>query len=257
MKAYLTERPVYPDRGTAIPDRCETQPMAHLHWLAYQGKVLARGNAYWMGWNLFLAIAPLMVALVMARHRLRGGRRSIGWWAGAVAFVLLLPNAPYVVTDLIHLREDVAAAPAAATGGVTYVPLYAIFVLIGFLSYAACVELVVREVRTIPRLPRASRSIVTVAVHAVCSVGIVLGRIARLHSWDSLSDPSGTIERSFETLAWHGAPFAVLSVFVAIALTHAVVRALVVAAAGWAKQVERWLPANRRRPAVGPSGDAS
>lgn len=226
--------------------------MAHLHWLAFQGKVLARENAHWMGWNLFLALAPLAVALGLVGHRVRGGRRSIGWWAGAAAFVLLLPNAPYVVTDLIHLRADAAAVPSSAVVITSVLPLYALFVLAGFLSYAACVELIVREVRTVARLPRWG---VIVIVHAVCSVGIVLGRIARLNSWDSLADPSSTIERSFETLAWRGAPFALASVFVAIALTHAVVRALVVVTAGRVRQVERWLASNRHRPAVGRASD--
>jgi uncharacterized membrane protein len=235
-----------PDREAVILCRCETANMAHLHWLAYQGKVLARGNAHWMGWNLFLALAPLVLAVVLVHRRVQRHRRSVGWWAGAAAFVLLLPNAPYVVTDLIHLREDVAAAPSSSVVITSVLPLYAIFVLIGFLSYVACVELIVREVWTVARLPR---WIVTAAVHAVCSVGIVLGRIARLNSWDSLADPSSTIERSFDTLAWRGAPFALITVFVAVALTHAVVRVLAVASFRWSAQIQRWAVTSRLRPA--------
>jgi uncharacterized membrane protein len=220
--------------------------VAHLHWLAFQGKVLARGNAHWMGWNLFLAFAPLAVAIALVRRRVHRHRRSIGWWAGAVTFVLLLPNAPYVVTDLIHLRGAVAAAPSRSVVITSVLPLYALFVFIGFLSYAACVELIVSEVRTGGRIPR---WIVTATVHAVCSVGIVLGRIARLNSWDSLTDPSSTIERSFDTLAWRGAPLALVTTFVAVALTHAVVRVVAVTGLRWSEQVERWLATSRLRPA--------
>ena len=56
-----------------------------------------------LGWNLFLAWLPLVVALMMvgAHHGGLGG----GWLLTlGLPWLLLLPNAPYIITDLIHLR---------------------------------------------------------------------------------------------------------------------------------------------------------
>lgn len=178
---------------------CQTPTVSYLHWLAFQGKQQVRSNAVWMTWNLLLAFAPLVVAVLLVHRRVETGRRTLPWWLGVGAFVLLLPNAPYVVTDLIHLRGDVAAAPSDGVVLTGVLPVYAGFVLAGFLSYVVCVELVVREARLIARV---HRSVVTLVTHAVCSVGVVLGRLARLNSWDSLTSPTTTLEKSFATLAW-------------------------------------------------------
>lgn len=224
--------------------------MGYLRWLAFQGTEQVRTNGRWMTWNLLLAFAPLVVSVLLVLRRTEAGRRTVAWWVGAGVFVLLLPNAPYVVTDLVHLRSDVAAAPSDGVVLAGVLPLYAGFVLAGFCSYVACVELVAREAWLLGRVPRA---VTTMSVHAVCSIGIVLGRLARLNSWDSLTSPTSTVERSFETLAWRGAPVAVVAVFIAVALTHAVVRTLVVALAGWARRVHRW--AGSSRPVLATPGD--
>ena len=52
-----------------------------------------------------LAAVPaiLAVPLFWGTHR-----RTPFWWLGVVVFALFLPNAPYVVTDIIHLRLDAA-----------------------------------------------------------------------------------------------------------------------------------------------------
>src|SRR5262245_33382879 len=59
----------------------------------------------WLGWNLILAWVPLLIALVIARRHAPGTRPSwlLSGVLGAV-WLAFLPNAPYLVTDLIHLR---------------------------------------------------------------------------------------------------------------------------------------------------------
>ena len=56
-----------------------------------------------MVWNLFLAWLPWLFALPM---RLLPSRRGHGWkvmpWFAA--WLLFLPNAPYMITDLLHVR---------------------------------------------------------------------------------------------------------------------------------------------------------
>src|SRR5690348_8009676 len=56
-------------------------------------------------WNLFLAWLPLLFALAVYQRHQRGERR--GWQLGILAalWLLFLPNAPYIFTDLIHLNQ--------------------------------------------------------------------------------------------------------------------------------------------------------
>ena len=60
-------------------------------------------------WNLFLAWVPLLVAslaYLRAKHGL-----SVGIVALLVLWLLFFPNAPYMLTDFIHLGTDNPAAP--------------------------------------------------------------------------------------------------------------------------------------------------
>src|SRR5215813_31019 len=74
-----------------------------LHWLAAVGRSAWRWHGHWMAWNTGLAAVPLVLALLLFRQ---GRRRTVPWWAGAVAFVAFLPNAPCVLTDVVHLLGD-------------------------------------------------------------------------------------------------------------------------------------------------------
>jgi len=176
-------------------------------------------NRFWMTWNLILATVPLALAVPLFRHR---GRRGAGWWLGLGLVVLFLPNAPYVVTDLVHLRGDVMAARSdlAVVGGV--LPAYATFVIAGFVIYT----LVLREAGRFLEAEGLGRwrPGVEVAVHFVCAVGVVLGRVARLNSWEPVTEPHTTGERVVSTLTWGAAPLAVAVLFVVIWVGHALVR---------------------------------
>ena len=186
---------------------------------------VARDNGDWITWNLTLALVPAVLAVVLfGRARLR---RGVAWWLGVAAFVLFLPNAPYVVTDLVHLRGDVLATRSDVVLLAGVLPMYAAFVVAGFLAYVVSLDLLRVEVR------RHRAALVSpwfdLGAHALCSLGIVLGRLARLNSWDVATEPVGTLERAVTTLSWRGAPFAFVCVFLAVTLTHAVVRTLTVA----------------------------
>ncbi|MCB0972528.1 MAG: DUF1361 domain-containing protein [Acidimicrobiales bacterium] len=181
-----------------------------------------RANRFWMGWNTVLAMIPAGLALVLF---FRPHRRTAAWWAGVVAFALFLPNAPYVITDLIHLRWLIGRASGGSTVVFGILPLMAAFIAVCYLAYLVCLEGIVREVRSVR--PGTARPVIELPVHAVCAVGVVLGRVARLNSWDTVQNPRWTVEEVFNTLSWRGAPFAVVAVFVAMVVTTTVLRVLV------------------------------
>jgi uncharacterized membrane protein len=196
--------------------------MASLTVVARELVDVAADNGRWMTWNLILATIPAALAVAVFRHR---GPRTALWWTGAGLCALFLPNAPYVVTDLVHLRGDVLRAGSDLGVLTAVLPTYAAFIAVGLLAYA----LAVGEMgRYLTRIGLAHwRGPAEVATHALCAVGVVLGRLARLNSWEPVTEPHGTAERIVLTLSWRGAPVAVLLTFAVIWVCHGATRALV------------------------------
>jgi len=139
---------------------------------------LAHPAMPWLATNVILAaIAPVAAAVLSVARR-----RGLLWWASAAATLVVLPNTPYVLTDIIHFRED---RWIAAAWGIRpwVVPLgYAIVVAVGVCGYAYVLARLVAGVRQ-----RHSRFVAAFAagtVNAFCAAGVWLGRVRRLNSWD-------------------------------------------------------------------------
>ncbi len=144
----------------------------------------------WVMWNLALAVLPLVLALVLFSP---GRVPTPRWWVGAAAFVVLLPNAPYVLTDVIHFGDSVRKSGSDLHVALVLIPGYAAFFVAGFASYVACVVRLERWLRaggwTLPRLLGAD-----ITLHALCAVGIFLGRVYRFNSWDVVVRPDELAE---------------------------------------------------------------
>src|SRR3954447_3333569 len=101
-------------------------------------------HSRWMTWNALLALVPFGLAqLLFGRPR----SRTAVWWAGLVAFVLFLPNAPYVLTDVIHLFEDVRRIGSDRAVLFVLVPVYAGLFAVGFGSYVLSIRHMLRWLR--------------------------------------------------------------------------------------------------------------
>jgi uncharacterized membrane protein len=175
-------------------------------------------DALWLVWNTFLAWIPVGLALLLFSSP--GRRRTYSWWAGAVLFVLFLPNAPYVLTDLVHLRDDMRLVSTTAAP----LTVYAVFITSGFVAYYLSLKLLGRYLAE-NGLARWRPGIV-VGVHALCAIGVFLGRHARLNSWEPIVEPRGTFERVVLTLSWRYTPVLVVATFVATWVGHFVTKAV-------------------------------
>jgi uncharacterized membrane protein len=131
-------------------------------------------------WNLTLAWIPLLVALVIYDSYRRGVRVSL-LTPAAVVWLLFLPNAPYIVTDFVHLTptpstplwfDAVVISSFAWTG-----------LLLGFASLYL-VHAVVRH-RFGPRVGWTA----ALTALALTSVGVYIGRFLQWNSWDLLYRP--------------------------------------------------------------------
>ncbi|MCA1847175.1 MAG: DUF1361 domain-containing protein, partial [Actinobacteria bacterium] len=163
----------------------------------------------WMAWNLGLALAPWFLSLVLFRPSRRPG---LPWMAAAVGFLLLLPNAPYLLTDVIHLPAAVRREPSDAVVVLVVFPMYAALFTIGFAAY---VDMLRRLGAFVVSRGWAQRtSAVELPVHAVCAVAIYVGRIHRLNSWDFVLRPLAVLHQA---VAGVTRPLAVLGIVVAFA----------------------------------------
>lgn len=132
-------------------------------------------------WNLVLAWIPFVVALILydaARRRASAGALV----ALGTAWLLFLPNAPYIVTDVKWLGEyaggtipyDTALIGTAATIGL----------VLGFVS------LFLVQVVVTGRYGRLAGWGVAWAALALSGVGVYLGRFERWNSWDVVTEPT-------------------------------------------------------------------
>jgi uncharacterized membrane protein len=138
-------------------------------------------------WNLFLAWLPLVFAVIAGAAR----RTSVAVVSG-VLWLAFLPNAPYLVTDLMHLRGPsgemwrhiLQFGVAAWTG-----------VLLGVVS------LRIVHLRVAGRFGDRVGWFFAAAATAACAVGVALGRFMRWNSWDVVSTPRRIVDDSVRWLA--------------------------------------------------------
>jgi uncharacterized membrane protein len=134
---------------------------------------------FFLLWNLFLAYSPLAItSLIMHRINL------IEKWYFYPAFILwllVLPNAPYIITDFVHLAKE------------SNVPLWFDILLIA--SFTICGLLFgLASMKNMHCILSAKFSgttaTITMAISSLLSgFGIYLGRFLRYNSWDVLHKP--------------------------------------------------------------------
>ena len=132
------------------------------------------------GWNLFLAVVPLVITFFLHHTKNRNTQ-----WLLFASWLLFFPNSLYIITDFVHLKErypvplwfDTILVFSAAFNGL-------------IIAYASLqqAELFLRSKFSVLKT-----SIIICACLFLTSFGIYLGRFLRWNSWDILSDPLGLI----------------------------------------------------------------
>ncbi len=139
-----------------------------------------------LAWNLFLAWLPVLCALFAYNAYKRRGRLSWLVVAGcALAWLLFFPNAPYILTDLMHLAPrpdaplwfDVLLVLAFAWTGLC----------LGLVSLSLMQALVRRAAGTL------ASWVFALGVLSLSGAGIYLGRFLRWNSWDVFISPGGIL----------------------------------------------------------------
>ena len=141
-------------------------------------------NYFFLNWNLFLAFVPLGVTIFYEMLINDGNKFARSWWmkAGVLgSWLLFFPNAPYILTDIFHMRwED----SAPQWFDLILILSYAwTGLMAGFISLSDIQKYVLR-------IQSNWTMFVTVAALIfLTAFGIYLGRFLRFNSWDILHRP--------------------------------------------------------------------
>jgi len=140
---------------------------------------------FFLSWNLFLAWVPYLCSL-MVRVIHEAQPRNWSLLLPLVAlWLLFFPNAPYIITDLVHLTRR------------TDFPLWYDIGLIATFAWIGCF-LAVASLHSMQSVVRAVAGWVVSWLFVLSSIvlgglGIYLGRFLRWNSWDILYDPSSIL----------------------------------------------------------------
>jgi uncharacterized membrane protein len=130
-----------------------------------------------VGFNLLLAWIPLVLAYGVAW----AARRKLTWpllLPLAGLWIVFLPNAPYLVTDLVHLRDGVNGPNLLLLG---------LLAITGLLIGVKAVQLVQGAIERLFGSTAGQRAVQLIALLAAC--GVYLGRVVRWNSWTAIRHP--------------------------------------------------------------------
>lgn len=200
----------------------------------------------WMTWNLLLAFIPLYLSIYLFRENLPGAAwlpglklplaqrsRSGIWWLLVAVFIAFLPNAPYILTDVIHLNRFILRYDSMWVTAFAIVPMFIAFVGSGFAAYVISLINVGHYLhkrglgRWIPK--------VELTIHALCAIGVFLGRFPRLNSWYFVTKPLYVLRVIIDTLLDPGAIVAMLFGFTVLTAIYLPSKEVALAIAAYRK----------------------
>ncbi|WP_240642327.1 DUF1361 domain-containing protein [Nonlabens xiamenensis] len=145
-------------------------------------------------WNLFLAFIPWLISQSLDRYISQLQRKELKWshhgilLGATLLWLAFLPNAPYIITDLIHIRH------IQGPWLIYEILMIASFGITG--TYLAFQSL--REIQIILQwagwLPsHLWKRMFSLLVLCLCSLGIYIGRVLRYNSWDLITQPQSLL----------------------------------------------------------------
>ncbi|BAY25657.1 hypothetical protein NIES2100_54630 [Calothrix sp. NIES-2100] len=196
-------------------------------------------NIRWMTWNLFLAFIPLVLSVWLFRKK-RG--RSWVWWLGFIVFYAFLPNAPYLLTDVIHLIDDIRTIQSVWIITLVLIPIYLLVILAGFQAYVVSLINLGYYLHRIGKSQWIFR--VELITHALSAVGIYWGRFLRFNSWDFITQPDAVLTKGVEELLGKQPLVIIFTTFVVLTGLYAIMKRVTL---GWVREPQTEVPINSQQ----------
>jgi len=144
--------------------------------------ILFNSNSFvWLLWNVFLAIVPFLISSFLLFLNNKNKLETHFLVFGLIFWLLFIPNAPYIITDLIHigvvksvpvLYDSFLLFTTAWVG--LYLGLYSIFHIENIL---------------LTKYKKAIVSYLLLIIIILTSFGVYIGRFLRFNSWDIFTGP--------------------------------------------------------------------
>ena len=149
---------------------------------------------------LWLLVVVALAAILSVRIlKKKPTTRSWIWWVGLVMFLVFLPNAPYVLTDIIHLIRGTSSGQIPVwVIALVFVPIHTAAILLGFEAYV--ISILNLAIYLKQHGAKALILPIELLIHALCALGIYLGRFLRFNSWDLVVDPTGVVADTLDIL---------------------------------------------------------
>jgi len=132
-------------------------------------------------YNLFLAIIPFMLSWLIGLYAQKKKKSWLLLVSAGLVWLVFFPNAPYIVTDFIHLK---------ARGGIPM--LFDALLILSFASaglLSGYYSLYAMQKLVMHQWGKLTGWIFTIGTLALTSFGVYLGRFLRWNSWDLFLDP--------------------------------------------------------------------
>lgn len=161
--------------------------------LLYTRPLLFGKTAFgYLPWNLVLAWIPLLFALAVYRFYNRAAKPRLLLTGCAFVWFVFFPNAPYILTDLVHLKKR---KPVPFWFDIQINLNFALTAFfIGYLSLYLMQEIVAH------RAGKRAGWVFALGMLWLSGFGIYLGRFLRWNSWDILVRPGGLFGDVWEHL---------------------------------------------------------
>ncbi len=144
-----------------------------------------------MFWNLFLAFIPLGISNYLTNTKKTISNLKLSTLT--IIWLLFLPNAPYIVTDLFHLHKR------------DYLPIWFDLILILMFAitglYLFYISLNQAIVLTKNKFPNLYKPQFLILLFLIVSYGVYIGRFLRLNSWDII-DPIGLVKTCLSSILY-------------------------------------------------------
>jgi uncharacterized membrane protein len=157
--------------------------------LAFRMVKLEKIQYGFLAWNLFLAWIPLFVSIGLFYYQTAIKKLNIGVLAsGLIVWLLFLPNAPYIITDLLHLNRKMHP----------HIPIWYDALMIFSFAFAGLLAGFYSLYFVQQLLNQYLKAKTVWLLIGIClgltGYGLYIGRVLRWNSWDIITNPFDLIE---------------------------------------------------------------
>jgi uncharacterized membrane protein len=133
---------------------------------------------FFLNWNLFLALVPFIISTYVYHSNITN---KILLCSLGIIWILFLPNAPYLLTDLVHIKAR------------KIIPIYYDVIMLFTFSWVGLqlffMSLLHYEKIMENYITKWKIKSSLIVIFMFCGFGIYLGREIRCNSWDALHHP--------------------------------------------------------------------